>query len=212
LWIIINAIIKYRGILEKEIKKQDKRKNIQKIILNIVFAVGMLSVALVAPNVLSAIKKIEGSAKRKKNLKYSINDSFTRLKEKGLIEIVEINGKKVARITEKGERKLDFLDKHNFQLKIPKKWDGRWRVVIFDIKESRRRTRFLLRKTLSQIGFIRLQNSVWLYPYDCEDLISLLKADFKIGKDVLYMIVEKLENDWHLRKTFSLPNSTDRKS
>ena len=200
------------GNLEQEIKKQDKRKNIQKIILNTVFAVGMLSVALVAPNVLSAIKKLDGSFERKKNLKYSINNSFARLRERGLIEIIEINGKKVARITEKGKSKLDFLDKHNFKLQIPKKWDGRWRVVIFDIKESRSKTRFLLRKTLSQIGFVRLQNSVWLFPYDCEDLISLLKADFKIGKDVLYMIVEKLENDWHLRKTFNLPNSTDRKS
>jgi len=200
------------GNLEKEIKAKDKRKNIQKIILKTVFIAGMLSIALVAPNVLSAISKLEKSFKRKKNLKYSINDSFTRLKEKGLIEIIEINGKKVARITKKGEDKLDFLDKHDFKLTIPKKWDGRWRVVIFDIKESRSRTRFLLRKTLSQIGFIRLQNSVWLYPHDCEDLISLLKVDFKIGKDVLYMIVEKLENDWHLRKTFNLPNSTGRKN
>ncbi|OGI94922.1 hypothetical protein A3A03_01065 [Candidatus Nomurabacteria bacterium RIFCSPLOWO2_01_FULL_40_18] len=200
------------GNLEQEIKKKDKRKNIQKIILNTVFAMSALSVALVAPNVLSAISKLEGSLKRKKNLKYSINDSFTRLREKGLIEIIEINGKKVARITEKGEGKLDFLNKHHFKLKTPKKWDGRWRVVIFDIKESKSKTRFLLRTTLSQIGFVRLQNSVWLYPYDCEDLISLLKADFKIGKDVLYMIVEKLENDWHLRKTFNLPNSTGRKS
>ena len=200
------------GNLEQEIKNTDKRKNIQKIILNTIFAAGILAVVAIAPNVLSVMKQFEGFFKRKKNLKYSINDSFTRLREKGLIEILEINDKKVARITEKGKCKLDFLDKHDFKLKIPQKWDGRWRVVIFDIKESRSKTRFLLRKTLSQIGFVRLQNSVWLYPYDCEDLISLLKADFKIGKDVLYMIVEKLENDWHLRKTFKLPNSTGRKS
>lgn len=200
------------GILEQEIKQTDKRKNIQKIILNTIFTAGIIGVALVAPNVLQVMKQFEGFSKRKKNVKYSINDSFARLRERGLIEVVEINGKKVARITLKGESKLDFLDKHNFKLKIPKKWDGRWRVVIFDIKESRSKTRFLLRKTLSQIGFVRLQNSVWLYPYDCEDLVSLLKADFKIGKDVLYMIVEKLENDWHLRKTFNLPNSTGQKS
>ncbi len=200
------------GNLEQSIKKKDKRKNIQKIILNTIYALGILSVVAVAPNVFSVIRQFEGPRKRKKNLKYSINESFARLKEKGLIEIFEINGKKVTRITKKGEDKLDFLDKHDFKLKIPKKWDGRWRVVIFDIKESRSKTRFLLRKTLSQIGFIRLQKSVWLYPYDCEDLVSLLKADFKIGKDVLYMIVEKLENDWHLRKTFNLPKSTGRKS
>ena len=51
---------------------------------------------------------------------------------------------------------------------------------------------------------MKLQNSVWIYPHDCEDLISLMKTDFMIGKDLLYMIVEKLENDWLLRKTFKL--------
>ena len=54
------------------------------------------------------------------------------------------------------------------------------------------------------IGFVRLQDSVWVYPYDCEDLIVLLKADFKIGKDVLYMIVDEMEGDTHLRKEFGL--------
>ncbi|OGI76494.1 CRISPR-associated endonuclease Cas2 [Candidatus Nomurabacteria bacterium RIFCSPHIGHO2_02_FULL_42_19] len=200
------------GILEREIKTKDKRKNLQKIILSTIYAVGILSVVAVAPNIFSVIKQLEGSRSRKKSLKYSINASFTRLKEKGLIEIVEMNGKKIARITKKGEDSLSFLEKHNFRLKIPKKWDGRWRVVIFDIKESKKRIREQLRISLTQIGFLKLQNSVWLYPYDCEDLISLLKADFKIGKDVLYMIVEKLENDWQFLKAFNLPNSSGRGS
>ncbi|KKQ04231.1 MAG: Transcriptional regulator, PaaX family [Parcubacteria group bacterium GW2011_GWB1_36_5] len=200
------------GILEQEIKVKDKRKNLQKIILSAIFAAGILGVVAVAPNVFSVIRQLEGPRKRKKNLKYSINASFDRLEEKGLIEIVEINEKKVARLTKKGESKLDFLEKHNFKLKIPQKWDSRWRVVIFDIKETRKKIREQLRATLIQIGFIKLQNSAWIYPYDCEDLISFLKADFKLGKDVLYLIVEKLENDWHLRKTFDLLNSSGRKS
>ena len=201
------------GVLEKEIKIKDKRKNIQKIILRTIFAMGFMGVAMVAPNILSVIKQIEsGINKRKKNLKYSINDSFNRLCKKGLVEIVEVNGKKIARITKKGESTLDFLDKHQFKLKIPKKWDQRWRVVTFDIKETKKKIRALLRITLSQIGFVRLQNSVWVYPYDCEDLVSLLKADFKIGSEILYMIVEKLENDWHLRKIFKLLNSDGRQS
>ena len=200
------------GILEKEIKNKDRRTNIQKILLGVVFTAGILSIALVAPNVISAIGKLNNLRKRKKNLKYSINESFTRLQDKGLIEIIEVNGSKVARVTQRGENKLDFLQKHNFKLKIPGKWDGRWRVVIFDIQEKKKKTRERLRTTLVQIGFVKLQNSAWIYPYDCEDLISLIKSDFKLGKDVLYMIVEKLENDWHLRKTFNLPNSTGRKS
>lgn len=55
-----------------------------------------------------------------------------------------------------------------------------------------------------EIGFIRLQDSVWIYPYDCEDLLTLLKADLKVGKDLLYMIVDSLEGDAKIRLFFGL--------
>ncbi|MBP9715283.1 MAG: hypothetical protein KBD52_02245 [Candidatus Pacebacteria bacterium] len=198
--------------LEQELRDIDKRKNIQKIILRSIYALGILSVGAIAPNVFQIIKMFEDPDKRKKNLKYTINRSFTRLREKGFVEIIEINGKKVARLTKKGEAQIGFLEKHNFKIKKPKRWDGRWRVVIFDIIERKKKTRSILRQTLQQIGFVKLQQSVWVYPYDCEDLVSLLKADFKLGKEVLYMIVDKLENDWQLRLDFKLPNSNGRKS
>ena len=55
-----------------------------------------------------------------------------------------------------------------------------------------------------QAGIRRLQDSVWVYPYDCEDIITLLKTDFGVGKYLLYMIVDELENDKHLREDFGL--------
>jgi len=76
--------------------------------------------------------------------------------------------------------------------------------LIFDIPEYRRSLREKMRRTLTVIGFKRLQDSVWIYPYDCEDLITLLKADFRIGRDVLYMIVDQLEGDQRLCKEFGL--------
>ena len=57
---------------------------------------------------------------------------------------------------------------------------------------------------MQEYGFVRLQDSVWIYPYDCEDLIALAKANFRIGVDVLYMIVERLDCDKHLREHFGL--------
>lgn len=57
---------------------------------------------------------------------------------------------------------------------------------------------------MQNIGFYRLQDSVWLYPYDCEDFIALLKADLKIGNAILYMVVEKIENDAKIKTHFSL--------
>ena len=77
-------------------------------------------------------------------------------------------------------------------------------MVIFDIKEGRRSLRHTLRETLRAVGFTKLQYSVWVYPYDCEDLITLLKVDFKVGKDLIYVIADSIENDGWLKKRFGL--------
>ena len=57
---------------------------------------------------------------------------------------------------------------------------------------------------MQETGFVRLQDSVWVFPYDCEDFVSLVKAELKIGSAILYMVVEHIENDKHLRAHFGL--------
>ncbi|MBI2030584.1 CRISPR-associated endonuclease Cas2 [Candidatus Kaiserbacteria bacterium] len=108
------------------------------------------------------------------------------------------------RLTSRGEVVFRTLTAHDHTRHKPIRWDGKWRVLIFDIPEYRKGLREKMRRTLTSIGFVRLQDSVWAYPYDCEDLVALLKADFKIGKDVLYLIVEEMEGDRHLRRHFNL--------
>ena len=76
--------------------------------------------------------------------------------------------------------------------------------MIFDIPEYRKTLRPQIRRSLQTVGFIRLQDSVWIYPYDCEDFIVLLKAELKIGKDILYMIVDELEGDTRIKEQFGL--------
>jgi|SRR3989338_4281864 len=85
-----------------------------------------------------------------------------------------------------------------------KKWDGKWRVVIFDVWESTREKRDSLRYEIKNFGFIQLQRSVWIYPYDCAEFIELLKTDLSFGKNIRYMVVEKLDHDEKLRKYFKL--------
>jgi len=85
-----------------------------------------------------------------------------------------------------------------------KQWDGKWRVVIFDVWENTRAKRDTLRYEIKNFGFIQLQRSVWIYPYECSDFIELLKTDLSFGKNIRYMVVEKLDHDEKLRKNFGL--------
>lgn len=186
------------GNLEKKYRERRKRADLQELVLSTVSAAGLLGVALIAPNVLGALKKLGMLPTARQ--KDSIRTARVRLVQKGLLRW---EGNKLC-LTEKGEKKLHYLSLRDYHMPTPKKWDERWRVLIFDIPEKRKGLREKIRNTLVMVGFVRLQDSVWIYPYDCEDLITLLKADFKIGKDMLYMIVDTLEYDTPVRQRFDL--------
>lgn len=187
------------GTLEASSKVKTRKKNIRKFVLQAVATAGVLSVAAVAPGVVGAMAKL-GIIPTKRH-KEIVKRSRQKLVEQGLLEYKNQH----LRLTGRGKVALRLISAEDFKLAKPKRWDKKWRVLIFDIKESRRALRNKIRNTLVAIGFVRLQHSVWIYPYDCEDLITLLKADFKVGKDILYMIVDELEYDSPLRKRFGLP-------
>jgi len=196
-------------VLEKETRKKLQRDKLQKIILGTIYSAGLISTGLLAPNMVKIISKLEPEFLKKKNSKYSFNRSLANLKSNGLIVYIKNEKGNFARLTPKGEAKLRQIQLQDYKLKKPKRWDGKWRMLIFDIKEERKNTRDKIRRTLIQIGFVRLQDSVWVYPYDCEDFINLLKIDYKIGLDVLYVIADRIEYDKSLLKIFNLKKSSN---
>ncbi|MBC7836354.1 hypothetical protein H7X87_01060 [Acetobacteraceae bacterium] len=186
------------GKLEENHRKRRRRPDLQKIILKTVAVAGIMSVGVLAPNVLGALGKLGFMpASRQRD---SIRAARSRLVQNGLLVYEE--GK--LRVTKAGENYLRAARLRGYRLLQPKRWDGRWRVLIFDIPEYRKGLRDKIRHTLIIAGLVRLQDSVWIFPHDCEELIVLLKADFKIGRELLYMIVDTLEHDNSLRKRFNL--------
>lgn len=194
------------GELEIAYRKRRKRQNIEKIVLGTIKVTGIMAFALLAPNALRVLEQIDPSYKRrKKNPKYTVNNSISKLLDRKLITFEVTPKGKFIRLTELGKSRLKTLDLERvlpYQKK--KKWDKRWRVIIFDIKEERRAVRDKIRGQLEKIGFYKLQNSVWVYPYDCENLIKMIKADLRIGKDVLYIIADTIENDRVVKQHFEL--------
>ena len=191
------------GVVEIEARKVRRTGQIQNAILTTLLVGGMIVIGA-APRL--DLLKLLGARKRNPyRLKYQINDTLLRLVRKGLVTFVEKDGKKFARLTSAGTERLKLeQQKAALRLQKNKRWDKRWRVIIFDIPEYRRGTRDKLRLTMRSTGFYRLQDSVWLYPYDCENFIALLKADLKTGNAILYMVVEKIENDQKIREVFGL--------
>lgn len=192
------------GILEREARRERRLGAFQKTLLTTAVLGGVVLIAATAPNATQLLRFFPGYKKGAK-FNYQYKSALGRLAAKGCIVFVEKGGKCYARITEKGERMLQ-METEKVAIAKKRRWDRRWRIVIFDIPERRKSVRVSIRRFMQEYGFVRLQDSVWVYPYDCEDLIALAKANFRVGADVLYMIVERLEQDKHLREHFCLPS------
>ncbi len=191
------------GKLEAQAKHERRLGEFERAILGVTAAAGIVAVGVIAPKLLSLVRYIPQSNSK---FRYRTKSTLTKLATRGLITFSSEDGKRYARLTEKGEKHMEYeTQKLVLTQNARKRWDKRWRIVTFDIPEARRRTRTQLRYTMQEAGFYRLQNSVWVLPYDCEDLITLLKADLKVGKDVLYIIAEHIEHDAELRSHFNLP-------
>jgi len=72
---------------------------------------------------------------------------------------------------------------------INQPWDGKWRIVGFDIKESERSLRNVLRQYLKLSGFGMLQKSVYISPLPVESLVEELLLSNRDKLDNTYIFV-----------------------
>ena len=76
--------------------------------------------------------------------------------------------------------------------------------MIFDIPQITRLTRDALRGKLKELGFYRLQQSVWICPFPCQKEVDLLRQFFGLDPKELILIEGKIAGDQKLRKIFKL--------
>lgn len=122
---------------------------------------------------------------------------FNYLEKTGCIK----RNKNNFQLTSKGRQKAWYLKWKLKRIDI-KKWDGKWRVLSFDIPENKKQLRESLRWKLVSLNFIRLHDSVWITPLPIEKEIDQLVQMLGIKYFVRYMIVERINFDNDLRKKF----------
>lgn len=192
--------------IEERVHKRARRQRIQDVTLLSIYAIAATGMALLAPNAVQLLKSVEEYIGPNPKLRRRLSQSVTRLIERDLLERKKTRQGVRLELTAKGRDAASFLDSRQSAYALPKqKWDGKWRMVIFDVWEKRKGTRDQLRNKLRNIGFVMVQGSVWVYPYPCEELFAFLRADLKLGKGMLYIVAEEIENDSELREYFGLP-------
>lgn len=122
-----------------------------------------------------------------------------------LIKLHPINyDEYVLQVTEKGRRKLLKYNLQDLSIPQPDKWDGKWRIVTYDIPKESSRARDELRYTLKKLGFLQLQKSVYLYPHSCKDVIEFIREFYDVGENVTLLTVGQLENEEAYKDFFDI--------
>jgi len=141
-------------------------------------------------------------AKRKRLInRRQYRDGLATLRRSGLITVVKKNQKEFLKLTKKGALRL-LLQKAKIAPQCT--WDGKWRVLIFDIPEPFNSVRDSFRRLLKENGFIKLQASVFICPYPLSrDAIAYLN-EIGLSKFIRIMKIEEIDNDKDLKKQFGL--------
>src|SRR3989338_10779024 len=120
-----------------------------------------------------------------------------------LVDYKENNdGVVTVTLSKLGEKHALRYQLDEMKVAIPSKWDRVWKIVIFDIPEKKKRAREALRKKLKELGFMELQKSVFIFPYECEDEIDFICEVFEIRNHVRYIKATHINNESELKLKF----------
>jgi len=137
--------------------------------------------------------------------KRAIHRAIKRLYQTKLIDIKEEkDGVVTLKLNENGKEKILKYQIGNMKIPVMKKWDGKWRIVLFDIPESKKKIRDILRFHLKKLGFFEFQKSVFVHPFECKSEIEFLIEFYQIRRHVRFIIAESIDNELYLKRHFKL--------
>jgi len=126
---------------------------------------------------------------------YESNMVEEKKNKEGVITIV---------LSKEGVKKALTFDLENIKIEKPKKWDGKWRMIMFDIPEKKRNVRDALRHNIQNLGLYEYQKSVFIYPYNCRDEIEYIVELHKAKKYVRFVVADEIDNELHIKTIFGI--------
>lgn len=118
-----------------------------------------------------------------------------RLRDEGWLDVRREGRESVYTLTPKLLHTLDIGRRRLFEPEV-RPWDGRWAMVIYTVPENDRRTRDVLRRKLSWLGFGPLAPATWICPHDRLERAATDCADLPNARlDLLTILSSGLDSD-----------------
>lgn len=167
---------------------------------------GVVAVGVMAPNLFKVFRidsRERGRRLSPEGFKNARRSCY-QLQKSGLIETFPDKKQNIVwRVTKKGENVLAKLfgipqsvdeSKKRMRIKAPFQWDGKWRIIFFDIPINFNAARDTLRRELRMLGCYQLQRSVLMHPFPCVREVLEVARRLKIVRYVEVCTVEDFSN------------------
>ncbi|MEK7533642.1 MAG: hypothetical protein AAB542_04370 [Patescibacteria group bacterium] len=181
-----------------------------KHVLTLIGLAGVAGITFFSPGGASLGKMIFEEHRREKEKEWRqynpwyLRRSLARLHKRKLVETADDGEVQTVMLTELGKRRILKYALDELTIPKPKHWDGKWRMIIYDVDERKKKLRDIFRCALQTLGFYKLQGSIWIYPYPCEEQVTFLREYYGVGNDVLYVVATRLEDDAPYRSYFGI--------
>ena len=153
--------------------------------------------------VLKAIGASRKDLERKKWWEYK--KAINNLKRQKRLNVSQNpDGSYTLEITQVGKKVIEKYDLDSLKIEKPDQWDGGWRVLSFDIPKNKKNARQALLSKIKELGFLMLQKSVWVHPFECRKELAVISKAFEVEPYIYSFVAYEFENDkeYKLRKTF----------
>ena len=177
-------------------------------ILELIATGSVLGAALIAPNLIQVLDKPLAAFLRqldKRSREREIKRVLYYMKQKELIA-TGARYEHGIKLTKAGRKRLAKTNIETVRVVRPVRWDKKWRLVFYDIPEKHKIGRDALASKLRQLGFLKLQRSVWVFPHPCREQVATVTGYYKINRFVSYIETDHIDQAKLLKKRFKEVN------
>lgn len=148
-----------------------------------------------------------------KNIRYEwkeldrkeLNRSIRRIYESKLVHCISHKDGTIEMVLNReGKRVALRYSLETMKINNPVIWDKKWRVILFDVPEYKKRLRDALRFQLKQLGLVEFQKSVFVHPYECKNEIDIVIELYNARRYVRFLEATHIDSDLHLKKRFKI--------
>jgi len=179
----------------RKFKKRFKLGESEQKVLLAIGAGTFLAASIVLPGLpiaLQPILKMRGDKGFLKLLK--------KLRDKN---VISLGGERI-KSTSKGRKLLREIQINQIEIPRTKDWDEIWHLVSYDIPDTSKKARDWFRQTLERLAFYQIQESLWVYPFDCKEEIAIIAKTMGILPFVIMVNTDHLPNQKELEEHFDV--------